>query len=108
MLRFHIAGGAKSDYVFSGRLGGRLIESNFRRRQWDPAVRRASLAPLTFHDLRHTHVSWLIEQGWPEFKIVRRAGWSDGRMLYSVHGHLFPNHEDDLVARLDAQSHKAQ
>ena len=62
---------------------------------------------MTFHDLRHTHVSWLIEQGWPEFKIVRRAGWRDGRMLYTVNGHLFPNHDDELVALLDG-GQKAQ
>jgi integrase len=54
MLRFHLKGAPKSDLVFPGRKGKRVNESNFRRRHWNPAVTRARLEPLTFHDLRHT------------------------------------------------------
>jgi hypothetical protein len=51
-------------------------------------VKSASLVPLTFHDLRHTHVALLIRYGWPEYNIVWRLGWKDGTMLYRVYGHL--------------------
>jgi integrase len=100
MLKFHLAGAPDSPLVFPSREGHALNESNFRR-VWGPAVKRAELEPLSFHDLRHTHTSWLIEEGWPEFKIVRRLGWKDGRMLYSVYGHLLPGHDADLARGLD-------
>lgn len=50
-----------------------------------------------FHVLRHTHVTWLIDAGWKEFRMVRRLGWKDGRMLYTVYGHLFRNHDEELM-----------
>ena len=57
--------------------------------------------PLSFHDLRHTHVTWLIDAGWNEFRIVRRLGWKDGRMLHTVYGHLFRDHDEELIAGLE-------
>lgn len=102
MLRFHLAGAPDSPLVFPSREGSTLNHSNFRRRQFAPAAARAGLAPLTVHDLRHTHASWLIEAGWPEFKIVRRLGWKDGRMLYTTYGHLLPGYDADLARGLDA------
>jgi integrase len=100
MLRFHLAGAPDSTLVFPSLEGHTLNESNFRR-VWGPAVKRAGLEPLSVHDLRHTHASWLIEAGWPEFKIVRRLGWKDGRMLYTTYGHLLPGYDADLARGLD-------
>lgn len=100
VLRFHLAGAPESDLVFPGPEGGPLHEGNYRRRQWLPAVKRAGLEPLSFHDLRHTHTSWLIAAKWPEFQIVKRLGWTDSRMLYRVYGHLFDNDDEALVKAL--------
>jgi integrase len=100
MLRFHLAGAPESALVFPSREGHMLNEANFRR-VWGPAVERAGLIPLSVHDLRHTHTSWLIEEGWPEVKIVRRLGWKDGRMLYTTYGHLLPGYDEDLARGLD-------
>jgi integrase len=101
MLRFHLAGAPDSPLVFPSPGGRMLNESNFRR-VWRTAVRRAGLEPLSVHDLRHTHTSWLIEAEWPEFKIVKRLGWRDSRMLYTTYGHLLPGHDAELVKGLDA------
>lgn len=113
ILTFHLARAPQGelDLVFPGRNGGIIGESNFRQRHWDPAVerflaglkqaRRDQLTGFTFHDLRHTHVSWLIDAGVHEHKIVRRMGWTDASMLHRVYGHLFPNAEEDLVDDLD-------
>ena len=76
---------ARTDYVFTGEHGGRLRRSNFRQRIWDPAVggdptdrdpdRRAPIAPgMTFHGLRHTHKTWMIEDGIREF--VQDNAWA--------------------------------
>jgi integrase len=97
-----------SSYVFTPRNGALLRESNFYRRNWVPAVHAAGLEPLTFHDLRHTHVALLIHYGWPEYQIVRRLGWSDSKMLHRVYGNLFPNHDADLVVDLDARPQRAR
>jgi integrase len=67
--------------VFTGIDGGLLRRSNFRRRVWLPAVdghTRRGWAPLHpglhFHDLRHTHKTWMIEDGVPEVVQCKRLG----------------------------------
>ncbi len=70
------------EHVFTTTDGGGLLRrSNFRRRVWLPAVggdSRRGWAPLMpglhFHDLRHTHKTWLIEDGVPEIAQCKRLG----------------------------------
>ncbi|MGN6166786.1 MAG: tyrosine-type recombinase/integrase, partial [Solirubrobacteraceae bacterium] len=50
------------DYVFVNRLGRRLDPSALRRR-FERARDSAGLAPLRFHDLRHTYGSLLVAGG---------------------------------------------
>lgn len=113
LLKAHIGSAKPHEYVFAGRDGGLIRESNFRDRVWNPSValfvsglspeRGRDLAGMTFHDLRHTHVAWLIREGVQEFKIVKRLGWKDSTMLHRVYGHLFPNSEDSLVELLETR-----
>ncbi|MFI7492968.1 tyrosine-type recombinase/integrase [Micromonospora echinaurantiaca] len=67
--------------VFPGARGYHQRRSNFNRRAWTPAVagdpKRGIPPVLTgmhFHDLRHTHKTWLIEDGIPEIAQARRLG----------------------------------
>ncbi|MBM7809695.1 tyrosine-type recombinase/integrase [Saccharothrix algeriensis] len=58
-------------FVFTGADGGFHRRSNFRRRVWLPELRGDTGRPwissgMHFHDLRHTHKTWLIEDGVPE------------------------------------------
>jgi integrase len=89
-----------SEFVFRGPDGGILRESSLRR-VWGPAVNRAGLTPLTFHDLRHTHAAWLIRDGVQPLALQRRLGHKDIGTTMDVYGHLFPNAEDSLVELLD-------
>jgi len=105
-LRDHLDQAPGSNLMFTTKSGAMLQDHNFAR-HWRPAVKRAGLEPLTFHDLRHTHVALLIKYGWQEFQIVRRLGWSDSKMLHAVYGHLFPNHDAELVTDLEARRRSA-
>jgi integrase len=78
--------------VFCGARGGFQRRSNFNRRAWTPAVAgdpdRGTppiLAGMHFHDLRHTHKTWLIEDGIPEIAQAKRLGHRLGgvRGIYS-------------------------
>jgi integrase len=67
--------------VFCGARGGFQRRSNFNRRAWTPAVAGdpnrgvpAILAGMHFHDLRHTHKTWLIEDDIPEIAQAKRLG----------------------------------
>ncbi|MGH2573133.1 MAG: tyrosine-type recombinase/integrase [Actinomycetota bacterium] len=69
------------------------MRRNFYRRHFRPAVGRAGLAPLRFHDLRHTCASLLIAQGAHAKEIAERLGHSTVRLTY---GHLLPSLDERL------------
>jgi integrase len=62
--------------VFCGARGSWQRRSNFARRAWRPAINaQPILVPgMHFHDLRHSHKTWLIEDGIPEIAQARRLG----------------------------------
>ncbi|MFD6262884.1 tyrosine-type recombinase/integrase [Micromonospora chalcea] len=69
------------DTVFPGARGYHQRRSNFNRRAWTPALTgdpQRDIPPILpgmhFHDLRHTHKTWLIEDGIPEIAQARRLG----------------------------------
>lgn len=100
--------------------GGRIIHSNFVNRFWDPAVAAAmrcqlhppldergepDAAPLavstcpcptrlkqrpTMHDLRHSHVAWLIAEGRPIASISRRIGHHSTTITERVYAGILP------------------
>ncbi|MGC4815112.1 tyrosine-type recombinase/integrase [Micromonospora sp. DT228] len=80
LLTVHLAE-QPHDIVFPGARGHHQRRSNFNRRAWTPAVAgnlQRGIPPVLpgmhFHDLRHTHKTWLIEDGIPEIAQARRLG----------------------------------
>lgn len=52
------------------------------------------------HDLRHTHVAWLIALNVPLLAISRRLGHKSISITADRYGHLLPEVEDEMVAGL--------
>lgn len=61
------------------------------------AAKRAGLRRVTFHDLRHTCASLLINARMEPKAIQTYLGHSSIRMTYDVYGDLFPNADDPLA-----------
>lgn len=105
MIEEHLSTQEVGEWVFTTPNGAVMRESNFRRewsgRNEDGAIHRAGLAPLTFHDLRHTHAAWLVRDGLQPLALQRRLGHKDIRTTMNVYGHLFPNFEEEIVRKLD-------
>jgi len=63
--------------VFGGRDGGWWSRHNYRERYWRPAVIAAGVLPApTFHDLRDTYITRLVDRGVPLTDVMRLAGHS--------------------------------
>ena len=75
--------------------------SLFRRRFWAPAIKAAGLPPLRVHDLRHTAVSLWIAGGGNPKQVAVRAGHSSVSVVFDRYGHLYPQHDDELMAALE-------
>ncbi len=94
----------KNDLVFTNPDGSMLRRSNFERRIWAPAVRRAGVDErLTFHGLRHTAVSILIAEGASIVELAATMGWSRSTAVAMAmrYGHLFAARERQLTEALE-------
>ena len=65
-------------HVFS-YLGKPVLRAN--QRAWREAVKRAGIEDFTFHCLRHTWASRLIQSGVPLHALMEMGGWSDVDMV---------------------------
>jgi integrase len=102
-LDHHLSAGqvGPSDFVFTSPHGGPVRLSLFRRRFWQPAVKRTGLEPLRLHDLRHTAVAFWIFAGASPTEIARRAGHRSVVTVLDRYGHLLPGTEDRVTDELD-------
>jgi integrase len=68
---------------------------------WLPAIARAGVAPLRFHDLRHTAAALLIERGAHAIDIKEWLGHSSISVTIDRYGHRFPDRNAALAADLE-------
>ena len=81
--------------------------NNFRKRVWLPAVHRAGLEPLRFHDLRHTCASLAIAAG-ADIKVLQRMmGHASAALTLDRYGHLMPGQAESVADRLDQMARAA-
>lgn len=86
--------------IFLGPRGGMISHKRFYPVWWK-ACADAGLAGLRIHDLRHTHVAWLIAANIPLSAISRRIGHKSIAVTDDLYGHLLDEVDERLVAGLD-------
>lgn len=82
--------------------GGGALRRSFRRRYWKPTIRDSVGEPMRFHDLRHSHVALLIEQGTHPAVIAARLGHTSVRTVLDVYGHLYEGLDREAAEGLEA------
>jgi integrase len=106
MLRQHMRGLQPESYVFRGGLGGAWRHGNFYNRKWKRALAEAISRGLTkrprIHDLRHTHVAWLIGQNIPLPAIQARLGHESITTTVDRYGHLVRALDGEIAAAVEA------
>ena len=99
ILKRLVADKAADDFVFTTSTGRAWHHSDFYTRAWRPVLERASakgVAQFRFHDLRHTHVAWLIAGGASLPHIQARLGHESITTTIDTYGHLLPA-GDELI-----------
>lgn len=84
------AGKKRSELVFTASRGGQIQHRTFWSRYWLPAVEHLEERPR-IHDLRHSHVSWLLAAGVPIHVVRVRVGHSSIQTTVNTYGHLLPD-----------------
>jgi integrase len=106
MLRRQMTGRQPEDWVFRGGAGAAWRHSNFYHRKWARALKEAISRGLTkrprIHDLRHTHVSWLIASNIPLPAIQARLGHESITTTVDRYGHLVRALDGEIAAAVEA------
>ena len=68
----------------------------------DRGAKEAGVKRIRIHDLRHSHVSLLIEMGFSALAIADRVGHESVDITYK-YAHLFPSKQQEMAKRLDME-----
>jgi len=77
-----------------------LFSRNKLRRAMERGCRQSGVKRIRLHDIRHSHVSMLIEMGFSPWLIAERIG-DTVDMVNSIYGHLYPNKHKDVADALN-------
>ena len=88
-----IYGLQKNDRVFN-------ITKNYLHREMTRGADAAGVKRIRIHDLRHSHISLLIEMGYSAVAIADRVGHESINITYN-YAHLFPSTQTDMADKLN-------
>jgi len=109
ILARHMDGKAADDFLFTSATGLPIHNGDFSDSVWLTLMGKCAampeetrIAPFRKHDLRHSHVSWLIASGVPLINIQRRLGHADYSITANTYGHLLPQTDDHIDETMDS------
>lgn len=89
------------DLVFPSENGKAIDYHNMVKRYFHPALRKARVKRVRFHDLRHTYATLLIDQGEHPKYIQSQMGHSSIKVTLDTYGHLMKDINTEAPRRLD-------
>ena len=82
-------------------VGAEAVQHKMKR-----MIGKAGVPKIRVHDIRHSHVSYLINQGVEPLIIKERLGHKDIKITMNTYGHLYPNQQKKVAEMLDIQRNK--
>ena len=76
------------------------VTKHFLAHEMERGCKASGVTRIRIHDIRHSHVSLLIEMGFSALAIAERMGHEAVDITYR-YAHLFPTKQDEMAAALD-------
>jgi integrase len=95
-----------NDLVFTSPLGA-MLHPNYVTEAFAFEVKRASLKPVRFHALRHSHLSMLLRSGVPVHAVAARAGHARASTTLDSYAHLLGGEDNRAAGVTDAVLRRA-
>ncbi len=83
----------KKDRIFT-------VTKSYLHHEMDRGAKAAGVKRIRIHDLRHSHISLLIDMGFSAVAIADRVGHESIEITYQ-YAHLFPSKQTEMAKRLD-------
>jgi integrase len=96
------AGRLPDDALLFSDLDGAPLMPNSVSGRWAEFAERIGMPEITFHSLRHTHASQLIDAGVDIVTISKRLGHAKPDITLRVYAHLFLNDDGKAAAAINA------
>lgn len=84
-------------------IGARALQKCFKER-----IDFTGVKQIRVHDLRHSHVAYLINKGVEPLIIKERLGHKDIKITLNTYGHLYPNQQKKVANLLDEDRNKKE
>ena len=81
------------------------ISKNYLHREMDRGCTETGVKRIRVHDLRHSHISLLIDMGFTALAIADRVGHESIDITYR-YAHLFPTRQMEMADKLDELKNK--
>ena len=78
------------------------VTKSYLHREMDRGAKEAGVKRIRIHDLRHSHVSLLIDMGSTPLAIADRMGHENIDITYR-YAHLFPTRQTEMADKLDME-----
>ena len=91
----------KLNLIFPNEAGQPMNHNNLVNRHFNPALKRAGIDRIRFHDLRHSFASLLIEQGENIKYIQNQLGHSTPTVTLNIYAHLIKTVNQESACRLE-------
>ena len=79
------------------------VTKYYLNHEMERGCKASGVKKIRVHDLRHSHVSLLINMGYTALAIGKRVGHSAEKITYR-YAHLFPSVQQDMAEQLDAEN----
>ena len=86
-------GDAEDDRIFP-------VSKSYLHHEMDRGSKTSGVKRIRIHDIRHSHVSLLIEMGFTALAIANRLGHESIEVTYR-YAHLFPSKQTEMANKLD-------
>ena len=88
------------DLVICTKLGTPLNPANVRR-TFSRLIKLSGVKSIRFHDLRHTHATFLLSEGVNVKVISERLGHSNTKITLDTYSHILPTMQQDAINKLN-------
>ena len=78
------------------------MTKSYLHHEMDRGAKAAGVKRIRIHDLRHSHVSLLIEMGFSALAIADRVGHESVDITYK-YAHLFPSKQQEMAQKLNME-----
>lgn len=95
-----------AESIYKPEKDNRLFELTDRavQKKIKSKANKCHLKPIRVHDLRHSHVAFLIEKGVQPLVIAQRVGHDSVNTTMNIYGHLYPNKQKQVADMLNMEA----